>query len=166
MAVAPRQGFCQPQAGVANICGERHYLWRAVDHEGEVQEPYVTNKRDKAAALKFSKKAMKRYGSPRVVVTDTCPLYRAPIKAIGNEDRQGLQDGWHLNNRAENSHLPFRRRERAMSRFRRMRRVWKFVSIHSSVYNHFNFERHINSRIRFRQKRVAALREWRDLLAA
>lgn len=166
MAVAPRQGFCQPQAGVANICGERHYLWRAVDHEGEVQEPYVTNKRDKAAALKFSKKAMKRYGSLRVVVTDTCPLYRAPIKAIGNEDRQGLQDGRHLNNRAENSHLPFRRRERAMSRFRRMRRVWKFVSIHSSVHNHFNRQSNIESRARFKSLQDAALLEWCELVAA
>ena len=72
----------------------------------------------------------------------------------------------HLNNRAENSHLPFRRRERAMSRFRRMRSLQKFVSMHSSVYNHFNFERHINPRIQFKQKRDAALREWRDLLVA
>jgi len=88
------------------------------------------------------------------------------MKVIGNEARQGPQDGRHLNNRAENSHLPFRRRERAMSRFRRMRSLQKFVSIHSSVYNHFNFERHINTRARFKQKRDAALREWRDLLVA
>jgi putative transposase len=118
----------------------------------------------KAAALKFLKKAMKRYGNPHIVVTDRCPSYRAAMKVIGNETRQ--ETGRHLNNRAENSHLPFRRRERAMSRFRRMRSLQKFVSIHSSVYNHFNFERHINSRIRFKQKRDAALREWRDLLVA
>jgi hypothetical protein len=85
------------------------------------------------------------------------------MKVIGNEGRQ--ETGRHLNNRAENSHLPIRRRERAMSRFRRMRSLQKFVSIHSSVYNHFNFERHISTRIRFKQKRDAALREWRDLLA-
>ena len=164
MAVAPGRGFRQPKAGVANIRGERHYLWRAVDHEGEVLESYVTKKRDKASALKFLKKAMKRYGNPHVVVTDKCPSYRAAMKVIGNETRQ--ETGRHLNNRAENSHLHFRGRERAMSRFRRMRSLQKFVSVHSSVYNHFNFERHINTRVRFKQKRDAALREWRDLLVA
>jgi transposase-like protein len=105
MAVAPGRGLRQPQAGVANIRGQRHYLWRAVDHEGEVLESYVTKKLDKAAALKFLKKAMKRYGNPRVVVTDRCPSYRAAMKVIGNERRQ--ETGRHLNNRAENSHLPF-----------------------------------------------------------
>jgi putative transposase len=107
---------------------------------------------------------MKRYGNPHVVVTDKCPSYRAAMKMIGNETRQ--QTGRHLNNRAENSHLPFRRRERAMSRFRRMRSLQKFVSIQSSVCNLFNFERHINTRTRFKQKRDVALREWRDLLVA
>ncbi len=164
MAVAPGRGLRQPKAGAANIRGEKHCLWRAVAHEGEVLESYVTKKRDKAAALKFLKKAMKRCGNPHVVVTDRCPSYWAAMKVIGNEGRQ--ETGRHLNNRAENSHLPFRRRERAMSRFRRMGSLQKFVSIHSSVHNHFNFERHINSRIRFKQKRDAALREWRDLLVA
>jgi len=106
MAVAPGRGLRQPKAGVANIRGEKHYLWRAVDNEGEVLESCVTKKRDKAAALKFLKKAMKRYGNPHVVVTDSCPSDRAAIKVIGNERRQGPQDGRHLNNRAENSHLP------------------------------------------------------------
>ena len=146
------------------IRGERYYLWRAVDHEGEVLESYVTKKRDKAAALKFLKKAMKRYGNPKVVVTDKCPSYRAAMKAIGNENRQ--ETGRHLNNRAENSHLPFRRRERAMSRFRRMRSLQKFASVHSSVHNHFNHQRNIEGRARFKSLRDAALREWRELLAA
>nr|WP_241764780.1 DDE-type integrase/transposase/recombinase [Hyphomonas johnsonii] len=101
------------------ICGERHYLWRAVDHEDAVFEPNVTRKRDKAAALKFFKKATKRYGSPHIVATDKCPSYRAARKVIGNKDR--LEAGRLLNNRAKNSHLPFRTRERAMFRFRRMR---------------------------------------------
>jgi putative transposase len=92
------------------IRGETHYLWRAVDHEGEVLEAYVTKKRDKAAALKFLRKAMKRYGNPKVVVTDKCPSYHAAMKVIGNEGRQGPQDGRHSNNRAKNSHQPFRRR--------------------------------------------------------
>jgi len=146
------------------IRGETHYLWRAVDHEGEVLEAYVTKKRDKAAALKFLRKAMKRYGNPEVVVTDGCPSYRAAMKTIGNERRQ--ETGRHLNNRAENSHQPFRRRERAMSRFRRMRSLQKFASAHSSVHNHFNHQRNIEGRARFKSLRDAALREWRELLVA
>nr|WP_321442457.1 IS6 family transposase [uncultured Hyphomonas sp.] len=146
------------------IRGERHYLWRAIDHEGEVLESYVTKKRDKAAALKFLKKAMKRYGNPHVVLTDRCPSYRAAMKVIGSEGRQ--ETGRHLNNRAENSHFPFRRRERAMSRFRRMRSLQKFASIHSSVYSHLNHQRGIESRPRFKSLRDAALFEWRELVVA
>jgi transposase-like protein len=70
------------------INGELHYLWRAVDHEGEVLESFVTKTRDKAAALKFIKKAMKRYGSPKVIVTDRLRSYGAAMKEIGNAQRQ------------------------------------------------------------------------------
>ena len=91
------------------INGETHYLWRAVDHEGEVLESYVTKRRDGKAALKFLRKAMKRYGVPEVVVTDKLRFYGAAMKVIGNVDRQ--ETGRWVNNRAENSHLPFRRRE-------------------------------------------------------
>ncbi|MEM9670189.1 MAG: IS6 family transposase [Pseudomonadota bacterium] len=146
------------------IRGETHYLWRAVDHEGEVLESYVTKTRDKAAALKFLRKAMKRYGNPQVVITDRLASYGAAMKVIGNIDRQEI--GRHLNNRAENSHLPFRRRERAMLRFRRMSYLQKFASMHSSVHNHFNLDRHINSRITFKSKRDAALLQWREMTAA
>ena len=146
------------------INGEQHYLWRAVDHEGEVLESYVTKTRDKSAALTFLKKAMKRYGAPREVVTDRLRSYRAAMKDIGNADRQEV--GRHLNNRAENSHLPFRRRERAMLRFRQMRSLQKFASVHSSVHNHFNHQRNIERRARFKDLRNAALLEWRELFAA
>ena len=118
------------------IRGETHYLWRAVDHEGEFLEAYVTKARDKLAALKFLRKAMKRFGNPEVIVTDKLRSCGAAMKEIGNEHRH--QVGRHLNNRAENSNLPLRRRERAMSRFRRRRSLHKFASTHSSVYNHFN----------------------------
>ena len=87
------------------INGEPHYLWRAVDHEGEVLESYVTKRRDRKAALKFLRKAMKRYGGPEVVVTDKLRSYGAAMKVVGNADRQ--ETGRWLNNRAENSHLPF-----------------------------------------------------------
>jgi len=120
------------------IRGQTHYLWRALDHEGEVLESFVTKTRDKASALKFMRKAMKRYGNPQVVVTDKLRSYGAAMSEIGNAHRQEI--GRHLNNRAENSHLPFRLRGRAKSRFRRIRSLQKFVSIHSSVYNHFNHQ--------------------------
>ena len=146
------------------INGVQHYLWRAVDHEGKVLESYVTKRRDKQAALTFLKKAMKRYGNPQVVMPDRLRSYSAAMKVIGNIDRQEV--GRHKNNRAENSHLPFRRRERAMSRFRRMSNLQKFVSTHASLHNHFNLDRHINRRQIFKIQRDAALLEWRELLAA
>ena len=100
------------------INGERHYLWRAIDHEGEVLESYVTKKRDKRAALKFIKKAIRRYGSPSEIVTDKLGSYSAAARELGCSEKQ-VTKRW-ANNRVENSHLPFRRRERAMFRFRRM----------------------------------------------
>ncbi len=146
------------------INGETHYLWRAVDHEGEVLESYVTKRRDRKAALIFLRKVMKRYGEPAVIVTDRLRSYGAAMKVIGNAGKQ--QTGRWLNNRAENSHLPFRRRERAMLRFRRMHCLQKFASVHSSVHNHFNQERHLYSRKNFKMNRTAALAEWRQLCSA
>ena len=98
------------------VNGKLCYLWRAVDHEGEVLEAVVTAKRDKAAALKLLKRIMKKYGRPREIVTDGLRAYSAAMREVGNADRQEVGRG--LNNRAENSHQPFRRRERAMQRFR------------------------------------------------
>jgi putative transposase len=146
------------------INGERHYLWRAVDHEGEVLESFVTKTRDKKAALKFLKKAMRKHGCPEVIVTDLLRSYGAALKAIGVAGRQ--ETGRWLNNRAENSHLPFRRRERAMLRFRRMRSLQKFAAVHASVCNHFNQERHLYSRANFKLNRCVALSEWRQLCSA
>ena len=146
------------------INGENHYLWRAVDHEGEVLEAFVSKCRDQKAALDFLKKIMKKYGAPKVIVTDRLKSYRAAMKIIGNETTQEV--GRWKNNRCENSHLPFRRREYAMLKFRRMRSLQKFASIHSSVFNHFNKERHLNSRVTYKVQREAALVEWQKLCAA
>jgi len=143
------------------IRGETHYLWRAVDHEGEVLESFVTKNRDKKAALKFLKKAMRKHGQPEVVVTDRLRSYGAALKILGAAARQ--ETGRWLNNHAENSHLPFRRRERAMLRFRRLRSLQKFAAVHSSVYNHFNQERSLASRDTFKLTRSAALAEWCEL---
>ena len=144
------------------IDGQMHYLWRAVDHEGEVLEAYATKKRDKAAALTFLKKMMKRYGWPKVIVTDRLRSYGAIFKETGNA---GVQEtGRWLNNRAENSYQPFRRRERAMLRFRRMHTRQKFSSVHASVHNHFNHERHLISRQDYKTQRTAALADWRAVM--
>ena len=141
------------------INGEMRYLWRGVDHEGEVLESFVTKTRDKAAALKFIKKAMRRHGYAKVIVTDGLRSYKAAMNEIGNADHQEV--GRWANNGAENSHLPFRRRERAMLRFRRMKTLQKFASVH----NHFSQERHLISKDLYRERRSAALAEWRAIMA-
>ena len=145
------------------INGETYYLWRGVDHEGEVLEVFVTKKRGCKAALRFLRKAMKRYGHPKAIVTDKLRSYHAAMKVIGNAERQ--ETGRWLNNRAENSHQPFRRRERAMAKFRNAKSLQKFASIHASVHNHFNQERHLYNRENFKLNRTAALSEWRQLAA-
>ena len=145
------------------INGEVHYLWRAVDHEGEVLESFVTKRRDRKAALKFLKKAMKRHGSPKIIVTDKLRSYRAAMNMIGNPLRQ-VTGRW-LNNRAENSHQPFRRRERSMARFRNPGTLQKFASIHASIHNHFNQERHLYTRQEFKLNRARVLAEWQQLTA-
>ena len=145
------------------INGEMHYLWRAVDHEGEVLESFATKTRDKAAALTFMKKLMKRHGRAKAITTDGLRSYKAAMKIIGNADKQEF--GRWANNRAENSHLPFRRRERAMLRFRQMKTLQKFSSVHACVHNHFNQDRHLVSRNAFKERRSAALAEWRAVMA-
>jgi len=146
------------------IKGETHYLWRAVDHEGEVLEVFATKRRDRKAALQFLKRAMKRYGCPSVIVTNRLRSYRAAMKTIGNAVNQNC--GRWLNNRAENSHQPFRRRERAMSKFRDIKTLQKFSAAHASIHNHFNHQRHLTPRDDYKQERQAALVEWRQLCAA
>ena len=143
--------------------GEMVYLWRAVDHEGEILESFVTRTRDKDAALRFMKKAMKRHGSPEAITTDGLRSYKAAMTELGNADRQ--QIGRWANNRVENSHLPFRRRERAMLRFRQMKTLQKFASVHANVHNHFNTQRHLVDRTTYKLLRSAALAEWRSLMA-
>ncbi len=88
------------------IAGQTHYLWRAIDYEGEVLEAFVTKTKDKTSALKFHK-AMKRCGTPNVIVTDGLASYGATMKEIGNQERQQTQH--YLKNHVENSHQPFRR---------------------------------------------------------
>jgi len=120
-------------------------------------ESFMTKTRDKKAALKFLKKTMRRYGRPEAIVADLLRSYGAQLRAVGAESLQ--ESGRWLNNRAENSHLPFRRRERAMLRFWRMRSLQKFVAVRASVFNHFNAERSFYSRANFKKIRAIFLAE-------
>lgn len=146
------------------INGEKHYLWRAVDHEGEVLESLVTKTRDRKAALKFLRKSLKRHGRPETFVTDRLRAYGAALKDLSRGGNR--ETGRWANNRAENSHLPFRRRDRAMQRFRQTRSLQMFASVHASVCNHFNQERSHSTRTSYKAARAAALAEWRGLFAA
>ena len=145
------------------VNGKLCYLWRAVDHEGEVLEAVATAKRDKAAALKLLKRVMRKYALAKIIVTDGLRAYSAAMKEVGVADRQEV--GPRLNKRAENSHQPFRRRERAMQRFRSPKTLQKFSSVHAQVHNQFNQERHLVTRQLYKQRRSAALAEWRALVA-
>ena len=125
-------------------------------------ESFATKERDKPAALTFMKKLMKRHGTAKVITTDGLRSYKAAMKELGNARKQKV--GRRANNRVENSHLPLRRRERAMLRFRRMKTLQKFASVHGSVHNHFNQERHLTSRQTYKQRRSEALSEWRAVM--
>jgi putative transposase len=144
------------------INGEMRYLWRAIDHESEVLDSFVTKDRDKAAALKFIKKAMKRHGRSKAIVTDGLRSYGAAFKDLGASDLQ--ESGSWLNNKIENSHQPLRRRERAVIRFRRMKTLQKFAAVHSQLHNHFNQERHLISRRIYKERRATALAAWQTVM--
>jgi putative transposase len=139
------------------------YLWRAVDHEGEVLKSYVTKTRDKGAALAFMQRALKRHCSPEAITTDGLRSYGAAMDELVCRDRQEI--GRWANNRAENSHLPFRRREHVMLRFRQMKTLQKFASVHADVHNHFSLERHLIDRQTYRERRSVAL-AGRQILAS
>lgn len=107
-----RQWRRHPDEMYVKLNGEMVYFWRAADHDGEILESYVTRTRDKAAALRFMKKALKRHGKVETLTSDGLHFYKAAMKELGCTEKQGV--GRWTNNRVENSPLPFRRRERAM----------------------------------------------------
>ena len=122
-------------------------------------EASVTKGRDRKAALSVLRKMMKRWGNPDVVVTGRLRSYGAALNEIGNAGRE--ETGRWPNNRVENSHLPVRRKERAIGKFRSFETLRKFVSAQSSFHNHLSHERHLNRRGTFTRNRVAALADWR-----
>lgn len=142
-----------------SINGKRVYLWRTVDDEGEVLEVLVQSRRNKAAALKLMRKLLKKQGfAPSTIVTDKLPYYGAALRDLGLSQCHDF--GGRKNNRAENSHLPIRRRERKMQKFKSVGSAQRFLSTHASVYNLFNTQHHLISRNTLRQFRNDAMLEW------
>jgi len=150
---------------VVLIGGKRMYLWRAVDDEGEVLDVLVQRRRDKAAARKLMRKLLKKQGfAPSVVVTDKLRSYSSAFRDIGLTARH--EQGLRKNNRAENSHLPVRRRERKLQRFKSPGPAQRFLSAHAAVYNTFNLQRHLISRRTLRAFRAEAAEQWNAAVAA
>ena len=148
-----------------SINGKRMYLWRAVDSEGEVLDILVQSRRNKTAALKLMRKLMKKQGFiPDAFVTDKLPSYGATLKDLGLSKHHDF--GGRKNNRAENSHLPVRQRERRMQRFKSAGSAQRFLSTHAAVYNTFNVQRHLVSRKSLRQVRNEAMSAWQTVTAA
>jgi putative transposase len=143
------------------IRGKLHYLWRAVDQDGNVLDILVQSRRNTKAARRFFRKLLKglRY-VPRVIVTDKLKSYAAKREILpGVEHRQSR----YLNNRAEVSHQPTRRRERQMQRFKSAGHAQRFLSTHSRIHNHFQLRRHRLSAVEYRTVRDKAFRTWRDV---
>ena len=135
------------------------YLWRAVDHEGEVLDILVQRRRDKRAALRLLRKLLKKQGFvPKLLVTDKLGSYGAAFRRLRLvcPHEQGLRK----NNRAENSHQVVRRRERKMQRFKSARSAQRFLGLHAAVYNTFNLQRHLISRSTLRIFRAEAAAQW------
>jgi transposase-like protein len=151
---------------VVRIGGRRMWMWRAVDSEGEVLDVLVQKRRNRAAALKLLRKLLKNQGFvPDEIVTDGLASYKAAMRELGCKDRHRpgrLRD----NNRAENSHLPVRRRERKMQRFKSQAHAQRFVATHGAIYNTFNIQRHLVSRNTMRQFRNSAMAEWNTASAS
>ena len=141
------------------------YLWRAVDHEGEVLDMLVQRRRDSRAAPRLMRKLLKRQGfAPKLLVTDKLRSYASAFRQLKLTcpHEQGLRK----NNRAENSHQVVRRRERKLQRFKSARSAQRFLSMHAVVHNTFNFQRHLVSRSTLRIFRAEAAAQWSDAVAA
>jgi transposase-like protein len=150
---------------VLRIAGRRMYLWRAVDHEGEVLDMLVQRRRDKSAALRLMRKLLRKLGfAPKLLATDKLGSYGAAFRHLGLTcpHEQRLRK----NNRAENSHQPVRRRERKMQRFKSAGSAQRFLSIHAAVHNNFNLQRHLISRSILRIFRAEAAARWQGAVAA
>jgi putative transposase len=148
---------------LSRLYGKQHYLWRAVDQDGEVVDVYLQKRRDGAAAKRFFKRLLKKHhDEPRKIVTDK-------LKSYGVAHRELLPDSIHdtsqyANNRAELSHQPTRVRERGMRRFKSIVQAQRFLGAHSAVYNLFNLGRHLISAKIYRLLRLRAFTSWKNVV--
>jgi putative transposase len=129
-----------------------------------IMNVYVTKRRNKSAALKFLRKTMSKIGPPKQIVTDKLRSYKAALRYLNIEHLQETQR--YKNNQIENSHLHFRRREKIMNKFRLERSLQKFTSIQSNFQNHFNNQRHIESRDTLKNLRQSSLSAWNEILVS
>jgi len=141
------------------IDGKQHYLWRAVDQDGEVVDVFLQKRRDGAAAKRFFRRLLKAHGSdPRKIVTDKLRSYGvAHRELIPNTVHDSSQ---YSNNRAELSHQPTRVRERGMRKFKSIIQAQRFLGVHAAVYNLFNLGRHLISAKNYRLFRLRAFASW------
>ena len=153
-----------PVCRTIQINGKQHYLWRAVDQDGEVVDVYLQSKRDGAAAKRFFKRLLRSNGGePRKIVTDK-------LRSYGVAHRELMPDVIHSteqyeNNRAEQSHEPTRVRERVMRRFKSVRQAQRFLGTHAAVSNLFNMGRHLVRAEHYRNLRTTAFAEWSRVVA-
>ena len=146
------------------VNGKKHWFWRAVDQDGFVLDALVQSRRDKRAERILRKLIRKQARAPRVLVTDKLGSYRAARKNMGMKFEHRQHKG--LNNRAENSHQPTRRRERIMKGFKSPRQIQRFLSIHDQVANLFHFRRANHSALEYRAARSQAFSTWAEIATA
>jgi putative transposase len=141
------------------INGKQHYLWRAVDQDGEVVDVFLQSRRDGNAAKRFFRRLLRSHGGePRKIVTDKLRSYGVAHREIIPE---AIHDTSHYaNNRAEQSHEPTRLRERGMRRFKSVGQAQRFLGTHAAVYNLFNLGRHLIGAEHYRNLRISAFSEW------
>ena len=143
------------------IDGKQHYLWRAVDQDGEVVDVFLQKKRDGKAAKRFFKRMLKKHkGDPRVIVTDKLRSYGVAHRELIPETVHNMVK--YANNRAELSHQPTRVRERGMRRFKSMKQAQRFLNVHATVYNLFNLGRHLVSAVNYRYFRLRSFASWKN----
>ena len=146
------------------INGKQHYLWRAVDQDGEVVDVYLQAKRDGATAKRFFKRLLRNHGGElRTIVTDKLRSYGVAHRELMPETIHSTEQ--YENNRAEQSHEATRVRERGMRKFKFVRQAQRFLGTHAAVSNLFNLGRHLVRAQHYRDLRMSAFAEWERAVA-